>query len=152
MCIRDSANNPLARGPLSGREAGQTGSATNHHVTDESLAKASPRELGDYELLSVLGRGGMSVVFSARHKHLGREVAVKLLLPNQQQTVSRERFAREMRAVGALDHPAIVRATDAGESGDTLYLVMDRIDGVDLNRISKSVSYTHLTLPTICSV
>ena len=136
--IAELANNPLARGPLtSGREAGQTGSATNQHVTDESLAKAAPRELGDYELLSVLGRGGMSVVFSARHKHLGREVAVKLLLPNQQQTVSRERFAREMRAVGALDHPAIVRATDAGESGDTLYLVMDRIDGVDLNRISK---------------
>lgn len=97
-----------------------------------------PDELGDYELENVLGRGGMSVVFSARHKHLGREVALKVLLPTtQQHAVSRERFVREMKAVGGLDHPAIVRATDAGDCRDTLYLVMEQIDGVDLNRVSQ---------------
>lgn len=107
-------------------------------ANDGTLADP-PDELGDYELVDVLGRGGMSVVFAARHKHLGREVALKVLLPTtQQHIVSRERFVREMRAVGGLDHPAIVRATDAGECNDTLYLVMERVDGVDLNRVSQS--------------
>jgi len=97
-----------------------------------------PSRLGDYELQRVIGRGGMSIVFAARHTHLGRDVALKVLLPtHQQQGMSRERFAREMRAVGALDHPAIVRATDAGQFRNTSYLVMEKIDGVDLTRISR---------------
>lgn len=105
----------------------------------ETPSTDAPAELGDYELVSVLGRGGMSVVFAARHKHLGREVALKVLLPTtQQRAVSRDRFAREMRAVGGLDHAAIIRATDAGECNETLYLVMEQIDGVDLNRVSKA--------------
>ena len=114
--------------------------STGHHASKlGQLAPAGDSDrLGDYELEQVLGRGGMSVVFAARHQHLGREVALKLLLPTtQQNTVSRERFSREMRAVGGLDHGAIVRATDAGEWNDTLYLVMERIDGIDLNRIAR---------------
>ncbi len=99
----------------------------------------APAELGDYQLEQILGRGGMSIVFAARHKHLGRPVALKVLLPTaEQRSVSRDRFAREMRAVGGLDHPAIIRATDAGECNGTLYLVMERIQGLDLNRISKA--------------
>lgn len=97
-----------------------------------------PSRLGDYELQRVIGRGGMSIVFAARHTHLGRDVALKVLLPtHQQQGMSRERFAREMRAVGALDHPAIVRATDAGQFRNTSYLVMEKIDGVDLTCVSR---------------
>ncbi|MBC8352908.1 MAG: serine/threonine protein kinase [Planctomycetes bacterium] len=111
----------------------QAGEAATDSTTEP------PDELGDYELVGVLGRGGMSVVFAARHKHLGREVALKVLLPTtERHTVSRERFIREMKAVGGLDHPAIVRATDAGECNETLYLVMEQVDGVDLNRVSQS--------------
>ncbi|MEM7317362.1 MAG: serine/threonine-protein kinase, partial [Planctomycetota bacterium] len=104
---------------------------------DSPLPVQPTEQIGDYELVNVLGQGGMSVVFSGRHKHLGRQVAVKLLLPTQQHRMPRERFTREMRAVGGLSHPAIVRATDAGEVNSTMYLVMDQVDGIDLNRLGK---------------
>lgn len=110
-----------------------------------------PSRLGDYELQNVIGRGGMSVVFSARHTHLGRDVALKVLLPaHQQHGISRERFAREMRAVGALDHPAIVRATDAGQHRNTSYLVMEKIDGVDLTRVFRKIA--PLSVPDACRI
>ncbi len=118
---------------------------------DVEMDETSDQVLGDYVLERVLGRGGMSVVFAARHKHLGREVALKVLLPtNQQHAVSRDRFAREMRAVGVLDHAAIVRATDAGQCDDTLYLVMERVRGVDLNRVSKSLG--PLPVAEVCKI
>ncbi|MCA9176732.1 MAG: serine/threonine protein kinase, partial [Planctomycetales bacterium] len=108
------------------------------HLAETAMPSIS--QLGDYELLRVLGRGGMSVVFAGRHRHLGREVAVKVMAtPDGRPGMSRDRFAREMRAVGALDHPAIVRATDAGECRDTLYLVMELVDGVDLATLSRRV-------------
>ncbi|MFT5322760.1 MAG: serine/threonine protein kinase [Planctomycetaceae bacterium] len=111
----------------------------------------SPSRLGDYELQNVIGRGGMSVVFSARHTHLGRDVALKVLLPtHQQHGISRDRFAREMRAVGALDHPAIVRATDAGQYRNTSYLVMEKIDGVDLTRVFRKLG--PLSVPDACQI
>lgn len=110
-----------------------------------------PSRLGDYELQNVIGRGGMSVVFSARHTHLGRDVALKVLLPtHQQHGISRDRFAREMRAVGALDHSAIVRATDAGQYRNTSYLVMEKIDGVDLTRVFRKLG--PLSIPDACQV
>ena len=111
----------------------------------------SSSRLGDYELHNVIGRGEMSVVFSARHTHLGRDVALKVLLPtHQQHGISRERFAREMRAVGALDHPAIVRATDAGQYRHTYYLVMEKIDGVDLTRVFRKLG--PLSVPGACQI
>jgi len=110
-----------------------------------------PSRLGDYELQNVIGRGGMSIVFSARHTHLGRDVALKVLLPtHQQHGISRDRFAREMRAVGALDHPAIVRATDAGQYRNTSYLVMEKIDGVDLTRVFRKLG--PLSVPDACRI
>ncbi|MEZ6102629.1 MAG: protein kinase [Pirellulaceae bacterium] len=104
----------------------------------DTSADATAGEIGDYRILSLLGRGGMSIVFAARHVHLGRDVALKVLLPGTEgQAITRERFAREMRTVGTLAHPAIVRATDAGHCGDRMYLVMDRIDGIDLSGVSR---------------
>jgi len=115
------------------RQFADDDSGTSADANDEP-----PSRLGDYELQRVIGRGGMSIVFAARHMHLGRDVALKVLLPtHQQHGMSRDRFAREMRAVGALDHPAIVRATDAGQFRNTSYLVMEKIDGVDLTRVSR---------------
>ena len=106
---------------------------------------------GDYELLGTLGRGGMSVVFAARHLHLGRDVALKVLMPaSQQHPISRERFSREMRVVGGLTHPSIIRATDAGEFQDTLYLVMDKIDGVDLKHAAHCEG--PLSIADVCAI
>lgn len=113
--------------------------------------KAGTRRFGDYDLLGTLGRGGMSVVFAARHRHLGRDVALKILMPaSQQHAISRDRFSREMRVVGGLTHPSIIRATDAGEFQGTLYLVMDKIDGVDLKHAERSEG--PLSVADVCAI
>ena len=72
------------------------------------------REVGGYELLEELGRGGMGVVYRAFDPRRGREVAVKLLLGlNDPEEV--ERFEREGRALSELIHPAILPVLDAGQ-------------------------------------
>ncbi|WP_149499180.1 protein kinase domain-containing protein [Roseiconus lacunae] len=117
----------------------------------EILNELMPSELGQYELLSRLGTGGMGAVYLARHKSLDKQVALKLLpaLPAQNPEFV-ARFQREMRAAGKLDHPAIVRTTDAGEQGGIHFLVMDAIDGVNLSCISRAEE--KLTIADACEV
>ncbi len=95
-------------------------------------------EIGAYEILRPLGRGGMGSVFLARHRQLGKQVAIKLL---PAQAISGDHFAarfqREIRAAGELQHPAIVNSTDAGLHEGTHYLVMEFIDGLDLSRVAR---------------
>lgn len=96
------------------------------------------RELGVYELLRPLGRGGMGAVYLATHKQLKKQVAIKLLpvLSPEDRDV-RARFDREIRVVGKLNHPSIVTATDAGEIDGTQFLVMEYVPGLDLSRITR---------------
>ncbi len=92
--------------------------------------------LGDYELLEELGQGGMGVVYRARHVLLGQTVAVKVLPDrylDDPQAVAR--FRREMQSIGALDHPNIVRAFNAGEAAGMHFLVMEYVDGLTLQRL-----------------
>ncbi len=97
-------------------------------------------EIGAYELVRTLGRGGMGAVYLARHRQLGKQVAIKLLPARSfRDDHFALRFQREIRAAGGLDHPAIVQATDAGESEGTHYLVMEFIDGLDVSQITRRV-------------
>ncbi len=109
------------------------------HVAAWPSELSVPSVLGQYELLSRLGTGGMGAVYLGRHKSLDKQVAIKLLpaLPAQNAEFV-ARFQREMRAAGKLDHPAIVRTTDAGEQQGIHFLVMDAIDGMDLSRIVRA--------------
>ncbi len=92
----------------------------------------------DYELLAPLGRGGMGVVYRARHTRLDRPVAVKVLpAERMRQPQALARFHREMKALGNLDHPHVVRAYDAGEADGKHFLVMELIDGVDLGTLAE---------------
>jgi serine/threonine protein kinase len=96
------------------------------------------RHVRDYRLLEKLGEGGMGAVYKALHTRLGKIVALKLLRPARlanPQVV--RRFEREMKAVGSLEHPRIVRAFDAGEHDGTHYLVMEHVEGVDLTTLSQ---------------
>jgi serine/threonine protein kinase len=106
------------------------------------LLDASPgvrigRRLGPYEILEQLGEGGMGAVYKARHVHLGKLVALKVLPPERMgHADSRARFLLEMKAVGCLNHRNIVLAHDAGVE-DVPYLAMELLEGVDLYRLVK---------------
>lgn len=86
-----------------------------------------------YEILGVLGRGGMGVVFRARQKNLSREVALKTLLLSQlSQREALARFQREAQTIASLQHPNIVSVYDFDKHQGRLYLAMELIQGHDL--------------------
>lgn len=90
--------------------------------------------LGVYQIERQLGQGGMGAVYKAVHTHLGKTVALKVLVPKLTESAdAAARFRREMKAVGQLDHPNIVRATDAGEVGGVHFLAMEYLEGTDLS-------------------
>ena len=89
--------------------------------------------LAGYRIETLLGRGGMSVVYRAEHLRLGRKVALKLLAPQLAEDERfRERFLRESRIAAALDHPNIVPIYDADEAGGVLFIAMRYVEGIDL--------------------
>ncbi|WP_197446760.1 serine/threonine-protein kinase [Tautonia plasticadhaerens] len=88
-----------------------------------------------YEVLGPLGHGGLGQVYRAPHRGLGREVALKIIRAGRHDEHAVRRFEREMKAVGLLDHPNLVRATDGGVSRGRPYLVMDLVLGNDLERL-----------------
>lgn len=97
------------------------------------LAGRTKLYLGKYKLLEGLGRGGMGSVFKAEQPSLKRVVALKVMSRELlQRPGALNRFQREMRAAGALNHPNIVVAHDADSVGDTHFLVMECISGYNL--------------------
>ena len=88
-----------------------------------------------YEILEVIGTGGMAVVYKARCHRLNRLVAIKILKDeNLQDEDFRRRFHAEGQAVGMLSHPNIVSVYDVSTSGDADYIVMELIDGISLKQ------------------
>jgi eukaryotic-like serine/threonine-protein kinase len=96
-------------------------------------------KLGPYEIVSLLGAGGMGEVYRAHDARLGRDVAVKVLPRHLTENPDvRARFEREARTVSALNHPHICTLHDIGREGDTDYLVMELVEGETLaDRIAK---------------
>jgi serine/threonine protein kinase len=93
----------------------------------------SPAErLGPYEILALIGKGGMGEVYRARDTRLQRDVAVKVLPQAFATGPSRERFQREARATSALNHPNICSLYDIGEAADHPYLVIELLQGKTL--------------------
>ena len=90
---------------------------------------------GRYEILEVLGRGGMAVVYKARCHRLNRLVAIKILKDEfSQDEEFRRRFHAESRAVAMLSHPNIVSVYDVSTSDEADYIVMELIDGITLKQ------------------
>ena len=91
------------------------------------------RRFGPFAVGAELGRGGMGVVYRARHERLGRDVALKLLSAGAFATAEqRRRFLAEARLAARVRHPGIVAIHDAGEHDGQLYFAMDLVAGDDL--------------------
>lgn len=90
--------------------------------------------LGPYRVLQKLGQGGMGAVYEALHEHLNKIVALKVLPQEQMKRPDAiARFQREMQVVGGIDNPHLVRALDAGHAKGIYFLVMEYVDGMDLD-------------------
>jgi protein kinase-like protein len=93
-------------------------------------------ELAGYRIETLIGRGGMGVVYRAEQIRLGRKVALKLLAPEMAANAGfRARFEHESRLAAALDHPNIVPLYEAGEAGGLLFISMRYVEGTDLRKL-----------------
>jgi len=99
------------------------------------MAPPPDTKIGPYEILSLLGAGGMGEVYRARDSRLRREVAVKVLSPSFTQDADRlRRFEQEARVVGALNHPNILAIFDVGAQNGAPYLVSELLEGQSLRQ------------------
>jgi serine/threonine protein kinase len=89
-----------------------------------------------YEVESVVGAGGIGILYHARQVRLDRPVALKLVEPHvARDPVIRERLRREARMVASLDHPNVVPLYEAGEEGGTVYIVTRWVEGTELGNL-----------------
>jgi serine/threonine protein kinase len=137
--------------------------ARSHAGEPASEAESGParRKLGEFELLTQLGRGGMGVVYRAWQPSLGRQVALKKLLSSGD-SKTEARFRREIRALGKVDHPHLVKIYLSGADGDQWFYAMELVEGANLSavcdRLQTSTSGAadvnlqtwHETLSTVC--
>ncbi|MDP1586632.1 MAG: protein kinase, partial [Prosthecobacter sp.] len=97
--------------------------------------------LPQYEIIEILGRGGMGAVYKARQKSLKRLVAIKILplgaVDDEMQFI--ERFQNEAQTMAAMNHPSIVSVYDFGETPDgLLYFIMEYVDGTDVQKMIRA--------------
>ncbi len=112
---------------LSANRGNSAGRSATHPM------QANPTE-SRYEILEQIGRGGMGVVFRARDRRLGREVALKRLPDNlRDHPTAVQLFLREARAAASLNHPNIVTVHDADQENDTFFITMELLEGDPLH-------------------
>jgi serine/threonine protein kinase/Tol biopolymer transport system component len=99
-------------------------------MSDSRLAAGT--RVGPYEVLTLLGVGGMGEVYRARDVRLARDVALKVLRADMMSDDQLRRFEHEAKAAGALNHPNIVAVYDTGQSGDAPYIVSELLEGETL--------------------
>jgi eukaryotic-like serine/threonine-protein kinase len=105
-------------------------------TTDEARRRVGSIVLNSYEVVDILGQGGMSVVYSARHLMTHQEVALKILPPElAANTHVKGRFLEEARALAQLDHPNIVHLYNFGQDEGCLVLAMQLVDGQTWERM-----------------
>jgi tRNA A-37 threonylcarbamoyl transferase component Bud32 len=100
---------------------------------------ADPRidtEFAGYHIEALIGRGGMGAVYRARQVRLGRNVALKVLIPDLAEDATfRERFIRESQMAAGFEHPNVIPIYDADEEDGVLYIAMRYVEGSDLKSV-----------------
>jgi eukaryotic-like serine/threonine-protein kinase len=139
--IRDEEFDRFVAGALGGvqglaKALVRAGKLTPYQAAALSQGKTRGLVIGNYFVLDKLGAGGMGVVFKAKHRRLGRVVALKILPPS----LARDpdlflRFRREVDVAARLSHPNIVPVLDADEDRGVPFMTMEYIEGNDLDRL-----------------
>src|SRR5436305_12503359 len=118
------------------RQVFQRGWLTKYQINQVVAGRAKDLFVGPYILVDRLGEGGMGMVFKARHRHMGRVVALKIIRKEELASADAvQRSYREVQAAAHLTHPNIVLAYDAGQDGSTHFLSMEYVEGTDLARL-----------------
>lgn len=114
----------------------------------------NPKKIGKYDVIDVLGRGAMGVVYRGHDPYVDRPVAIKVASNadvESTQGVARRMFINEARSAGRLDHPNVLKVYEAGEENDQPYMVMEYIHGGDTLR-NYCKSDTLLSVPTVMRI
>ena len=120
-------------------ERGLLSADSARDLETDAWIQSLPRQLDNYQLVRLLGRGGMAVVFEAQDVSLGKVVALKVLLPEFSSSESYlSRFHREARIAAKLTHPNTVQVFAAGEAKGIEYLIMEFVDGETLSTVIKN--------------
>lgn len=141
--LSDSAADPHATLPP-GSNGGEPPAAASAETivpsSGDSLSHPTIAQIGDYQLLEEIARGGMGVVYKARHVRLNRIAAVKLIKSGDLANVEDvRRFQVEAQAAAGLDHPGIVSVYEAGQEKGQHYIALAYVDGQSLwNRVKES--------------
>jgi serine/threonine protein kinase/Flp pilus assembly protein TadD len=134
-------------------DAWAAASAAEEAPASEAETPGAPvRTLGDFELVSKLGQGGMGVVYRAVQPSLQREVALKCLFRTGDPKAE-ARFAREIRALGRVDHPHLVKVYASGAQGEHWFYAMELIEGTTLGAVcerlqARGLPASAMDLPT----
>jgi serine/threonine protein kinase len=140
---QDPAPAPLARVVF------RRGWLTRFQLTTLAAGRGKDLIIGPYVVLERLGEGGMGMVYKARHQHMARVVALKVIRKEKLASADAvSRFYQEVKMAAALSHPNIVLAYDAGQVANTHYFAMEYIEGVDLSRLVKDQG--RLPVPQAC--
>jgi serine/threonine protein kinase len=129
----------LERGKLLARALVERGVLTKFQAEQVLGGRTHGFVLGQYLILDRIGQGGMGRVFKARHRTMGRVVALKVLSSSLVRSDrAQELFKREARAVACLLHPNIVAAYDANQVDTRYFLVMEYVNGPNLDQLVRS--------------
>ena len=126
--------------PLLAKELTRRGLLTPFQVKEIYKGRAKELTIGSYQLVDLLGEGGMGRVFKAKHLRLGRDVALKVIRKEKlSNPVAVGRFRQEIHAAAQLSHPNVVMAFDAEEAeGGGLCLSMEYVEGTDLTKLIRA--------------